>query len=100
MWPVVVVLDSPVLEHGFGFGDVGEVLDVEAFVSQASVEGLHERGLPGRSGLDVGGLGAPDPAPVPQSGRDEFGAVVHAQVRRRAPAVDEAARRCRSRRRS
>ncbi len=28
--PVVVVLSSPVLEDHFGFGDVGEVLDVEA----------------------------------------------------------------------
>ena len=35
--PVVVVLSSPVLEDHLGFEDVGEVLDVEALVSEASV---------------------------------------------------------------
>ena len=34
--PVVVVLGSPVLEDHLGFEDVGEVVGVEAFVSQAS----------------------------------------------------------------
>ena len=64
--------------------NVGEVLDVvEAFVSQVPVEGLHEGCLLGRAGLDVGGFGARDSAPVPQRHRDEFGAVVHAQVSRR-----------------
>ena len=38
--PVGVVFGSPVLEHDLGFEDVGEVFGVEAFVSQASVEGL------------------------------------------------------------
>ena len=85
MWPEVVVLVAPVVEDHLGFEDVGEVLDVEALVSQASVEGLHEGCLSGRAGLDVGGVGAPDAAPVPQRGRGEFGPVVHAKVRRRAP---------------
>ena len=64
--PIVAALDSAVLEHGLGFGDVGEVLSVEALVPQASVEGLHIGGLPGRAGLDVRGVGATDGAPVPQ----------------------------------
>lgn len=62
--PIVAALDSAVLEHGLGFGDVGEVLSVEALVPQASVEGLHIGGLPGRAGLDVRGVGATDGAPV------------------------------------
>ena len=81
VWPVGVVFGSPVLEHDLGFEEVSEVFCVEAFVSEASVEGLDVGVLPGRAGLDVGGVGAPDAAPVPQRGRDELGAVVHTQVR-------------------
>ena len=81
MWSVGVVFGSPVLEHDSGFEEVGEVFGVEAFVSEASVEGLDVGVLLGRSGLDVGGVGAPDAAPVAQRGGDELGAVVHAQVR-------------------
>ena len=84
VWPVGVVLGSPVLEHDLGFEEVGEVFGVEAFVSEASVEGLDVGVLPGGSGLDVGGVGAPDAAPVPQRGRDELWAVVHAQMLRAA----------------
>ena len=40
VWLVGVVLGSPVLERDLGFEEVGEVFGVEAFVSQASVEGL------------------------------------------------------------
>ena len=58
MGPVVVVVVAPVLEDDAGFGEVGEVLDVEAFVSEAAVERLGPAVLPGRSGLDVGGVGA------------------------------------------
>ena len=90
VWPVVVVFGSPVLEHDSGFEEVGEVLGVEAFVSEASVEGLDVGVLPGRSGLDVGGVGAPDAAPVSQRGRDELGAVVHAQMSGGASLGDEA----------
>ena len=85
-----VVLVAPVLKDGAGVDDVGEVLGVEAFVSQPPVEGLHDGCLPGRAGLNVGGVGAPDSAPVPQRGRDELGAVVHAQVSRRSPLGYEA----------
>ena len=70
VWPVVVVFGSPVLEHDLGFEEVGEVFGVEAFVSEASVEGLDVGVLPGRSGLDVGGVGAPDAAPVAQRGSE------------------------------
>ena len=64
VWPV----GSPVFEHDLGFEEVGEVFGVEAFVSEASVEGLDVGVLPGRAGLDVGGVGAPDAAPVAQRG--------------------------------
>lgn len=50
MGTVVVVLDSPVLEDHLGFEDVDEVLSVEVLVSQESVEGVHEEGLPGDPG--------------------------------------------------
>ena len=33
MWPVVIVFASPVLDDDSGFEEVGEVLDVEAFVA-------------------------------------------------------------------
>lgn len=88
--PVGVVFVAPVLEDGAGFGDVGEVLNVEALVSEAAVEGLDEGCFPRRAVFDVGGLGAPDAAPVPQRLGGEFGAVVHAQMRRRSPPGDEA----------
>ena len=90
VWPVGVVFGSPVLEHDSGFEEVGEVLGVEAFVSEASVEGLDVGVLPGRSGLDVGGVGAPDAAPVSHRGRCELGAVVHAQMSGGASLGDEA----------
>ena len=79
VWSAGVVFGTPVLEHDSGFEEVGEVLGVEAFVSQASVEGLDVGVLPGGSGLDVGGVGAPDAAPV----------VLRRVLRRRAMPVDE-----------
>ena len=70
VWPVGVVFGSPVFEHDSGFEEVGEVFGVEAFVSEASVEGLDVGVLPWRSGLDVGGVGAPDAAPQSLSAAD------------------------------
>ena len=73
-----VQADALVAAAAEAFGRVDVVVNnagvqVEKTVA---VEGLHEGGLPGRSGLDVGGVGAPDAAPVPQRGRGELGAVV------------------------
>ena len=46
VWSVGIVLGLPVFEHDLGFEQAGEFLDVEAFVSQAAVERLHEGVLP------------------------------------------------------
>jgi len=45
--PVVVVVVAPVFEDDSGFEEVGEVLDVEAFVAQASVERFDPAVFPG-----------------------------------------------------
>lgn len=86
---VVVVLDSPVFDHDSGFSEADEVLDVKALVPQSTVERLDERVLPGGPGFDVGGVGAPDPTPVPHRIGDEFGSVVHPQECRGATIGDE-----------
>ena len=44
---MVVVVVAPVFEDDSGFEEVGEVLDVEAFVAQASVERFDPAVLPG-----------------------------------------------------
>lgn len=82
MGSVVVVVVSPVFEDDAGFEEVGEVLDVEAFVSEAAVERLDPAVLPGGARLDAGGVGGRVPAPVPQRVGGELGTVVHAQMGR------------------
>lgn len=57
-----------------------ELLDVEQLVAYSAIEALHERVLPRGARLDVGRRRPGQPAPVPQGGGDELGAVVHAQV--------------------
>ena len=75
MGPVVVVVVAPVLDNDSGFEQVREVLDVEAFVSEAAVERLDMGVLPGGAGLDVGGVGARGRAPVAQCVGGELGPV-------------------------
>src|SRR3954471_4605185 len=50
--PALVVVLTPVDDEDLGFGQAGEPLDVEQLVADPAVEGLHERVLPGRAGLD------------------------------------------------
>lgn len=54
---VGVVVGSPVGGKDLGLIRGGEYLDVQQLVAQAGVEGLHVGVLPGRAGLDVGGIG-------------------------------------------
>src|ERR1700674_5249644 len=77
VWPVVVVVVSPVFEEDLGFVE--------------GVEGLDVGVLPGGSGFDVVGSGAGVAAPVAECFGDEFGPVVAADVGRCAPSgLDQA----------
>ena len=88
--PVVVVLAAAVLEHGLGFGDVGEVLGVEALVSQPAVERTRRRGSPKVVRARCRRCGCPRSRHQSRSAaRDELGAVVHAKVSGSAPLGDE-----------
>lgn len=61
-----------VADHDTGFVEAGELLDVEQFVADAGVEGLNERVLPRRAGLDERGLGARKATAVAQHVRGQF----------------------------
>ena len=50
VWRIGVVLVLPILEDGAGFGDIGEVLGVEALVAEPAVNRTPRRGLQGDPG--------------------------------------------------
>jgi hypothetical protein len=87
---LAVELLAPVLGEDLRLGEAGELLEIEQLVADAGVEGLSERVLPRRSGLDVPrrDVGAGTPAPEGVGG--ELGPVVAAQVLRGATLGDEA----------
>src|SRR3954447_10177051 len=87
---VGVVVLAPVFDDDGGFGEAAELFDVEQFVAQAAVEGLHEWVLPGRAGLDERRPRPSEATPVSERVRGQLRSVVTAHVRGRAALVGEA----------
>jgi hypothetical protein len=87
---VVVVVVAPFADDYSGFGQAGELLDVEQLVADAAVERLNERVLPRGAGLDERGLGRREATPVAQRVRGQLGAVVAAHMLRGAALAREA----------
>ena len=86
MGAALVVVLAPIVDEHPGFGDARELLAVEQLVSDAGVEGLHERVLPRTAGLDEDAAGGTEATPVTQRVRRQLRSVVHAHEPRRAPA--------------
>jgi hypothetical protein len=76
--PVGIVLSAPVADEDLGFGEAGELLDVEQLLAHPAAVRVDSGVLPGRARLDVAGTLACEAAPVPQGVRGELGAVVAA----------------------
>ena len=86
MRPALVVVLAPVADQDPGFGEARELLAVEQFVSDAGVEGLHERVLPRAARLDEHAAGGAEATPVSERVRRQLGPVVHPHEPRRASA--------------
>jgi hypothetical protein len=87
---VVVVVLLPVGDEDLGLGEAAELLDGEQLVANPGVERLDVGVLPRRAGLDVGGPGLRETAPVAQRVRGELGPVVAAnELRGAATGLDE-----------
>jgi hypothetical protein len=79
---VVVVLQPPVLDQELGFVEGVEGFHVEQLVSEVAVERFGVGILPRSTGLDVGGGGVVEAAPVVECLGDELGTVVAADEAR------------------
>ena len=70
MRPEAIVNVKPVVVQDASLEDRIEDLAGEEFVAGIAVEALHEGVLPGTPGLDVGGPGAREAAPILDCGGD------------------------------
>lgn len=82
MRPEGVVFPAEVLDDHAGFGERPELLTVEAFVPEASVEALHVAVLPRAAGFDVDRLDPILRDPLLDRLGDELAPVVASKERR------------------
>ena len=91
MRPEGVVFPAVVLDDHAGFGERPELLTVEAFVTEASVEALHIAVLPRAAGFDVDRLDPVLGEPLLHRLGDELAPVVASQEGWRSMLLDRPA---------
>ena len=79
-----IVMPTPGLDDHLRLATTAEPFDGEALVAEAPVEALVGAVLPGLAGIDQGRFDAGSLQPLENRLADELGAVVRAQVPRRA----------------
>lgn len=89
MWPVLVVVDMPVLDERVSLEEGVEDLAVEELVAKASLEGFDPGLVPGLIPVDEGCPGSAKATPVSDGVRDELRTVVEAYVDRKALLADD-----------
>lgn len=89
MRPNSIVLLAERFDQGLRIQSVLEPLHRQALVPELAIEGLIRSVLPRFAGIDGDGFNVSRVQPVENGTRDELGAVVRAQVRRRAVEADE-----------
>ena len=88
MRPEGVVFPAEVLDDDSSFGERPELLSIEAFVPESSMEALHVAVLPWAAGFDVDRLNPIPREPLLNRLGDELAPVVASQERRGSMQLD------------